>query len=95
MGIKQSKNEPTKIDMRIIQAMAEKAQSGQIKIKSFNSIIMKFPKIDESFEEVKSVFKIFGQLYIYKYFKLLIIIISYDKYLNACQCIFIIKSLLR
>ena len=63
MGIKQSKDEPTKIDMRMIQAMAEKAQSGQFAIKSFNSIIMKFPKIDESFEEVRSVFKKYGKMF--------------------------------
>lgn len=63
MGIKQSKDEPSKIDMRMIQAMVEKAQSKNLTIKSFNSIIMKFPKIDESFEEVRSVFKTFGKTF--------------------------------
>ncbi|KAG0557661.1 hypothetical protein KC19_11G147500 [Ceratodon purpureus] len=59
MGLKQSKDEPTKIDMQMTQAMTERAQSGHFTIKSFNSIIMKFPKIDESFGEVRSVFKKF------------------------------------
>lgn len=62
MGLKQSKDEPTKIDMQMTQAMTERAQSGHFTIKSFNSIIMKFPKIDESFGEVRSVFKKFGKM---------------------------------
>lgn len=82
MGIKQSKNEPTKIDMRITQAVAEKAQSNHIKLKSFNSIIMKFPKIDKSFGEVKSVFKQFGKLDLFHHlniFKLSTRITIYNK----------------
>ena len=68
MGVKQSRDEPTKIDMWMMQAIAKKAQSGHFTIKSFNSVIMKFPKIDESFEEVRNVFKKYGKKYILRIF---------------------------
>lgn len=64
MGLRQSKevrrSEPSKIEKQMVQAMAERAQSGRYGMKAFNSIIMKFPKIDESFEAVRTVFKNFG-----------------------------------
>lgn len=53
---------PSKIEARMVQAMAERAQSGKFGLKSFNSIIMKFPKIDKSFQDVRAVFKKFGKL---------------------------------
>lgn len=53
---------PSKIETRMVQAMAERAQSGKFGLKSFNSIIMKFPKIDKSFQDVRAVFKKFGKL---------------------------------
>jgi calcium-binding protein CML len=64
MGVGQSKgvegSQPSKIERRMVKAMAEKAQSGQFSLKSFNSIIMKFHKIDESFEAVRIVFRKYG-----------------------------------
>jgi len=50
---------PSRIEARMVQAMAERAQSGKFGLKSFNSIIMKFPKIDKSFQDVRAVFKKF------------------------------------
>lgn len=60
MGAKSSthgKDKVSKIETRMVQAMAERAKRGQSGIKTFNSIILKFPRIDEAFETVKAVFK--------------------------------------
>ncbi|CAM6081941.1 unnamed protein product [Calypogeia fissa] len=63
MGAKSSTHgkaaESSKITKRMVEAMAERAKRGQSTIKTFNSIILKFPKIDEAFEAVKTVFKKF------------------------------------
>jgi hypothetical protein len=32
-------------------------------VKSFNSVIMKFPKIDESLRNCRTIFQQFGELY--------------------------------
>ncbi|CAM6103084.1 unnamed protein product [Calypogeia fissa] len=63
MGAKSSTHgkaaESSKITKRMVEAMAERAKRGQSTIKTFDSIILKFPKIDEAFEAVKTVFKKF------------------------------------
>lgn len=59
MGLIQSqeqKGQLTKIERRMIQAMAERAQIANVVLKTFNTFILKFPKIDASFEAVREVF---------------------------------------
>lgn len=51
----------TKIEQRMVQELAQRAQSGKVALKAFNGIILKFPKIDESFEAVRTVFKKYGE----------------------------------
>ncbi|KAL3688730.1 hypothetical protein R1sor_015039 [Riccia sorocarpa] len=47
----------TKLEERLVEELAKRAQSGKTGFKAFNTIILKFPKIDESFEAVRTVFK--------------------------------------
>ncbi|KAL2630772.1 hypothetical protein R1flu_015458 [Riccia fluitans] len=47
----------SKLEERLVEELAKRAQSGKVALKAFNSIILKFPKIDESFEAVRAVFK--------------------------------------
>ncbi|XP_002982786.2 probable calcium-binding protein CML21 [Selaginella moellendorffii] len=65
MGIKGSKdvqlNDVSKIERRMVEAMRKRAKAGPSPFKSFNSILMKFPKIDKSFEQVRGVFKKFDK----------------------------------
>ena len=59
MGLVQSqehKGQLTKIERRMVQAMAERAQKANVSLKTFNTFILKFPKIDASFEAVREVF---------------------------------------
>jgi hypothetical protein len=46
----------TKIEKKMVQAMAERAQKANVTLKTFNTFILKFPKIDASFEAVREVF---------------------------------------
>lgn len=48
------------IEMRMVNAMRERGAAGKSSIKAFNSIIMKFPKIDATFEKVRVTFRRFG-----------------------------------
>uniref|UniRef100_A0A6M2F8T6 EF-hand domain-containing protein n=1 Tax=Populus davidiana TaxID=266767 RepID=A0A6M2F8T6_9ROSI len=50
----------TKIEARVVEAMRRRETHGS-SIKSFNSIILKFPKIDESFRKCKATFEQFDE----------------------------------
>ncbi|KAL8160161.1 hypothetical protein V2J09_001698 [Rumex salicifolius] len=50
----------TKLEAEIVYAMRRRAQHGT-SMKSFNTIILKFPKIDESFRKCKSIFEEFDE----------------------------------
>lgn len=50
----------TKLEAKIMEAMQRREAVG-CTIKSFNSIILKFPKIDESFRKCKATFQDFGK----------------------------------
>lgn len=50
----------TKLETKMVEAMQRRASKGS-SMKSFNSIILKFPKIDESLRKCKDIFKQFGR----------------------------------
>lgn len=50
----------TKIEAKIIEAVQKREVQGS-SITAFNSIILKFPKIDESFRKCISTFEEFGK----------------------------------
>ncbi|KAL0328608.1 UNVERIFIED_CONTAM: putative calcium-binding protein CML21 [Sesamum calycinum] len=50
----------TKLEAKIIEAVRKREAQGS-SMKSFNSIILKFPKIDESFRKCKTTFEEFGK----------------------------------
>ena len=50
----------TKLEAKTVEAMKRRAVAGT-SMKSFNSIILKFPKIDESLRNCKVIFKQFGR----------------------------------
>lgn len=49
----------TKLEAKMVDAMKRRASEGSA-MKSFNSIILKFPKIDESLRNCKAIFEQFG-----------------------------------
>lgn len=49
----------TKLEAKMVEAMQRRAAKGSV-MKSFNSIILKFPKIDESLRNCKDIFQQFG-----------------------------------
>lgn len=49
-----------KLEMKIVEAMQQRESKGT-SIKSFNSIILKFPKIDTSLRKCKATFQQFGE----------------------------------
>lgn len=53
----------SKLERKMVEAMKQRALKGT-SVKSFNSVIMKFPKIDESLRNCKTIFQQFGELYI-------------------------------
>jgi len=61
----------TKIEAKMVEAMQRRESHGS-SVKSFNTIILKFPKIDESLRKCKAIFEQFGRfpLQIYSVFKL-------------------------
>eukprot|EP00249_Psilotum_nudum_P013749 c24487_g1_i2 orf=496-1161(-) len=61
LGKRRKCAEPSKIEKRMVQAMVQKSAAGKSSLKSFNSIIMKFPKIDETFENVRGMFEKFDK----------------------------------
>lgn len=50
----------TKLEAKIAEAMQKREREGS-SIKSFNTIILKFPKIDESLRKCKSIFEQFDE----------------------------------
>ncbi|KAK8691107.1 hypothetical protein V6N13_074627 [Hibiscus sabdariffa] len=50
----------TKLEAKMVEAMQRRASKGTA-IKSFNSIILKFPKIDESLRKCKAIFEQFDE----------------------------------
>ncbi|XP_059442490.1 probable calcium-binding protein CML21 [Corylus avellana] len=50
----------TKLEAKMVEAMKKRASGGSA-IKSFNSIILKFPKIDESLRNCKVIFEQFDE----------------------------------
>lgn len=50
----------TKLEAKILEAMQQRETEGT-SMKSFNSIILKFPKIDASLRKCKAIFQEFGE----------------------------------
>jgi calcium-binding protein CML len=50
----------SKLEAKMVEAMQQRAAHGT-SVKSFNTIIMKFPKIDESLRKCNSIFEQFGE----------------------------------
>jgi len=50
----------TKIEAKMVEAMLRRESQGS-SVKSFNTIILKFPKIDESLRKCKAIFEQFGR----------------------------------
>lgn len=49
----------TKLEAKMVEAMKRRAAKGSV-MKSFNSLILKFRKIDESLRNCKAIFEQFG-----------------------------------
>lgn len=49
----------SKLEAKMIEAMQRRASEGS-HMKSFNSLILKFPKIDENLRKCKAIFEQFG-----------------------------------
>lgn len=54
----------TKLEAKITEAMQRRETEGS-SIKSFDSIVLKFPKIDENLRKCKVIFQEFGRLAAY------------------------------
>ena len=52
----------SKLEAKMVDAMQQRASHGT-SLKSFDGIVMKFPKIDESFRKCKTIFEQFGESY--------------------------------
>lgn len=50
----------SKLEAKMVEAMQKRAQAGS-DMKSFNNIILKFPKIDQSLRNCKTIFQQFGE----------------------------------
>ncbi|XLT79034.1 hypothetical protein HN873_000787 [Arachis hypogaea] len=50
----------TKIEAKMVEAL-QKRESKGCSVKSFNTIILKFPKIDQSFRKCKAIFEQFDE----------------------------------
>lgn len=50
----------TKLEAKIIEAVQRRASRGTT-MKSFNSIVLKFPKIDDGLRNCKAIFQEFGE----------------------------------
>jgi calcium-binding protein CML len=60
VGKQQKSKGPLGIEFKMVKAMKDRGAVAKSSMKSFNSIIMKFSKIDATFEKVRSTFKQFG-----------------------------------
>jgi hypothetical protein len=52
----------SKLEKKMVEAMQQRALKGT-SVKSLNSVIMKFPKIDESLRKCRTIFQQFGELF--------------------------------
>lgn len=52
----------SKLEAKMVKAMQRRESEGTA-MKSFNSLILKFPKIDESLRKCKAIFEQFGGLF--------------------------------
>lgn len=50
----------TKLEAKMVEAMQRRAAKGS-SLRSFNTIILKFPRIDECLRKCKSIFEQFGK----------------------------------
>ncbi|KAL2945024.1 putative calcium-binding protein CML21 [Bienertia sinuspersici] len=50
----------TKLEAKMVESMQKRASQGTV-MKSFNTIILKFPKIDQSFRKCKAIFEEFDE----------------------------------
>lgn len=50
----------SKLELKMVETMQKRALQGTT-MKSFNSVIMKFPKIDENLRKCKTIFEKFGE----------------------------------
>lgn len=53
----------TKLEAKMVEAMQRRGEKGTA-LRSFNSIILKFPKIDESLRNCKATFQQFGMYFL-------------------------------
>lgn len=56
---KKASTPETKLEAKMVAATKRRASQGSA-MKSFNSVILKFPKIDESLRNCKATFELFG-----------------------------------
>lgn len=49
----------TKLEAKIVEAMRRRAKKGS-PIRSFNTVVLKFPKIDDNMRKCKTTFEEFG-----------------------------------
>lgn len=56
----------TQLEAKIVEAMQYRESEGT-SLKSFNSIVLKFPKIDSSLQKCKATFQQFGECGIVSY----------------------------
>ncbi|KAL2335432.1 hypothetical protein Fmac_016645 [Flemingia macrophylla] len=76
----------TKIEAKMVEAMQWRESQGS-SVKSFNTTILKFPKIDESLRKCKAIFEQFGRFQ-FKYMVLLnwyFHLIYSNKAFNCCK----------
>lgn len=59
-AVTKSDGQETKLEAKIIEAVQRRASRGTT-MKSFNSIVLKFPKIDEGLRNCKAIFQEFGE----------------------------------
>lgn len=52
----------SKLEAEMVNAMQRRAAEGS-SMKSFNSLILKFPKIDENLKKCRSIFQQFGEFF--------------------------------
>lgn len=60
----------TKLEANVVEAMQRRESDGT-SVKSFKTIILKFPKVDEGVTKWKDIFQQFGRFY-FKFMVLLI-----------------------
>lgn len=54
----------TKLEAKMVETMRRRATKGSI-IRSFDCILLKFPKIDDSLRNCKTIFQQFGEYFVW------------------------------